>query len=126
MIKKLAIGIGCKRNTPENDIADALNEVLMIHDFNVENIEILASVNLKKDEQGLLELAKTLNKKIIFFESSELNTINVINKSSFVKKVTGTSSVSEAAAIKAANGGKLLVPKQKFKNVTIAIAECLD
>jgi len=126
MIKKLAIGIGCKRNTPENDIANALNEVLSSIDYNKDDIAILASISLKKDEQGLLELAKNIDKKIIFFESSVLNDIKVNNKSSFVKKITGTSSVSEAAAIKASNGGKLLVSKQKFKNVTIAVAECLD
>jgi cobalt-precorrin 5A hydrolase len=39
-----------------------------------------------------------------------------------VEKHMGVKSVCEAAAIKAARSGQILVPKQKTKNATVAVA----
>ena len=70
---------------------------------------------------GLIELGKEMDIPIEYIDREELASISTPNPSKTVQKFEGTSSVSEAAAIKS-SGGKLIVEKQKFPpNLTIAI-----
>ena len=63
-----------------------------------------------------------MNIPIEYFETNELAKISTPNPSQVVQSYEGTSSVSEAAAIKSSKG-TLVVEKQKFPpNLTIAIA----
>jgi len=63
-----------------------------------------------------------MNIPIEFFEKDDLANVKVPNPSQTVKSFEGTSSVSEASAIKA-SGGQLVVQKQKLPpNLTIAVA----
>jgi cobalt-precorrin 5A hydrolase len=81
------------------------------------------SIDLKSDEAGLLELAKSLDVPIEFFSKEQLNCIKTIqNPSILVEKHVGVKSVCEAAAILGSNQGRLVVPKQNTRNVTVAIA----
>ena len=83
----------------------------------------LASVDLKADEQGLLALAESLGIEPIFFSKQQLDTVDrVPTPSEMVKKHIGVQSVCEAAALLATPRGRLIVPKQKTANVTLAVA----
>ena len=65
---------------------------------------------------------KEMDVPIEYIDREELATITTPNPSKTVQAFEGTSSVSEAAALKS-SGGKLIVEKQKFPpNLTIAIA----
>ncbi len=44
------------------------------------------------------------------------------NPSERVKRLVGTPSVSEAAALLSSNGGELIIPKQKGDGMTLAVA----
>ncbi|HDI78490.1 MAG TPA: cobalamin biosynthesis protein, partial [Desulfobacteraceae bacterium] len=57
-----------------------------------------------------------------FFSSEELKCISVPNPSKTAEKHVRTKSVCEASAIAAVKMGEIVVPKQKFKNLTIAVA----
>ncbi len=124
----LWIGIGCERNTCKELIANSLNNLLESRNLSKYSIAGLATVDIKKDENGILELAKENNLPIKFFNKEDLSTIIVPNPSSVVEMEIGTPSVAEASCLLAAGEeSKLLEEKRIFKNqsgaVTIAVAE---
>lgn len=120
--KKLIAGIGCKRNTPRKEIEDGLKEACAVNNISLLSIKSLASIDLKEDEQGLLDFARQYGYHIDFFNSNQLNSVDNVSVSAAVLKATGAKGVAEPAAILAADGGRLLVKKRKMKNVTVAIA----
>ncbi|MBF0299676.1 MAG: precorrin-3B C(17)-methyltransferase [Oligoflexia bacterium] len=136
--KSLVVGIGCDRHTSQNVIERAVLEVFNQFKLSINSIHSLASIDLKKDEIGLLEYASKLNVSINFYSAENLQEINeslIKNPSEKVKSIVGSPSVAEAAALVSASASataKLIVTKQKYhdsesgKNVTVAICrrEC--
>lgn len=118
----LSIGIGCKRNTTETELLNALKTTLESNQLSMKDIDTISSIDLKQDEKGLIDLAQTLGKSVVFYSSEELSEISTPNRSSYVKKITGTFSVAEASAILSSVNRTLIVPKQKYKNITVAVA----
>ena len=119
----LFVGVGCNRNTPASEIRDLLNRVLDEHGLAPASVAGLASIDLKSDEKGLLELAETLSRPLAFFSRDQLAAVpDVPSPSTVVEKHVGVKSVCEAAAILASESGQLIVPKKTTPNVTIAIA----
>jgi len=119
----LIAGMGCNRNTPLDELRDLLFSTLDKAGLARECLAGLASIDAKLDEPGLLELAAELGLGIRFCSREELNDIKGIKSpSAVVAKHMGVSSVCEAAALAAAGKGRLIVPKKKTPNVTVAIA----
>ena len=125
----LIAGIGCNRNTQAAEIGTHLEDVFAKNNLALSSLKGVASIDLKADEKGLIMTAENLNLPLTFFSKQELNRVkNIKNPSKVVEKHVGVKSVCEAAAILAARGGTLIVPKQSTKNVTVAIARinCLS
>jgi cobalt-precorrin 5A hydrolase len=119
----LVAGIGCNRNTPMEEIKDLLNKTLRKYRLAGTSLDRIATIEIKSDEPGLIELAKILNVPIVFFNREQLNrTEGIQTPSAMVEKHIGVKSVCEAAAILASQMGTLIVPKQTTPNVTVAIA----
>ena len=124
----LWIGIGCERNTSKELIENSLNDFLASGNLSQQSIAGFATIDIKKDEKGILELAEEKNLPIKFFSKEDLSKIIVPNPSYVVQKEIGTPSVAEASCLLAAGEeSKLLEEKRIFKNqsgaVTIAVAE---
>ncbi|WP_288262632.1 precorrin-3B C(17)-methyltransferase [uncultured Prochlorococcus sp.] len=130
----LWVGIGCERNTSKEFIAKSLNNFLESNNLSKHSIAGFATIDIKKDEKGILELSEENKLPIKFFTKEDLSKIIVPNPSSLVRKEIGISSVAEASCLLAAGEkSKLLQEKRIFKNidfsknksgaVTIAIAE---
>ncbi|WP_330203949.1 precorrin-3B C(17)-methyltransferase [Cyanobacterium sp. Dongsha4] len=133
----LWVGIGCERDTSPILIENAVNSILAQYNLARNAIASLATINLKADEVGILELAQKWQLPLKTFTSEELNLVDVPNPSSIVEHEVGTKSVAEASALKAASMSNLpennslpslIAPKQIFKQeglkgaVTVAIA----
>ena len=80
------------------------------------------TINVKADEPFVRLLKERDNEQVDFFTAEQLAAVEVPNPSDTVKKHVGTPSVCEAAAILGSNHGKLIVPKIKGKNFTVALA----
>jgi cobalt-precorrin 5A hydrolase len=117
------VGIGCNRGTPAQQIEWALRATLDKYRLSFLSIGLLASIDLKADEQGLLEFADHMKLPLRFYSRSELNRIPGLKRSSAVFQAIGAYGVAEPAAIQASDGGRLIVEKMKWRDVTIAIAE---
>ena len=126
---KIALGLGCDRNTPAATIAQCIAEALSVCGATLADVESVASIDLKADEAGLLALAAEYGWRIHFYPAAALAAVDVPNPSETVRKYTGTPSVSEAAALLAANADKthLIIEKHKLRgpdgrNATVSIA----
>jgi cobalt-precorrin 5A hydrolase / precorrin-3B C17-methyltransferase len=139
----LWVGIGCERNTPKTLIESGLRDIFEQYGLAFEAIAGIATIDLKQDEVGILELCEEYNFPLKTFNAEELKNIDVPNPSNIVKKEVGTPSVAEACAICAVeqisqlfseseNDQKdysLIIPKQIIKKegekgaLTIAIAQ---
>ena len=121
---KLIVGIGCKRGTSRELISKAVEAACKKIDQPIERISLIASVDIKRDEVGLIEFAKSIDKEIRFFDVETLQkTIEKYNlsESEFVKKTIGVGNVCEAAVLSCVESGKFALPKTKFENVTVAL-----
>ena len=126
---KLALGIGCDRATPAATIALAVEQALAACGAAIGDVAAVASIDLKADEVGLLEFARTKGWNIVFYSAAELAAVDVPHPSETVRRHTGTPSVSEAAALLAGNVDKtqLLIEKHRLRgpdgrNATVSIA----
>ena len=125
--RSLVLGIGCNRGTPEAAIARAVVETCQHHRLDLRCIARLASIEVKRDEAGLLEFAHRQKLAIEFYGSEQLNQVEGVGTSAAVLKATGAKGVAEPAALLAAGPGSvLLVPKEKWPDVTVAVAEMAD
>lgn len=121
--RSLVAGMGCNRNTSLEEMKSFLMEVLNKFGLSSGSLRQIATIAIKKDEPGLIALAKELKIPLVFFEKEALRGVeNIETPSAMVEKHIGVKSVCEAAAILATKGGKLIVPKHTTPNVTVAIA----
>ena len=75
-----------------------------------------------KANEPFVKLLEARGETVRFFTADELSSVEVPNPSDTVQKHVGTSSVCEAAALLGSNNGKLIIPKVKGKNWTVALA----
>ncbi|MEI6859159.1 MAG: cobalamin biosynthesis protein [Shewanella sp.] len=123
--KSLVLGLGCDRNTPLSTLTAGLKTFSEQFNLSLDSVAAISSIDLKKDERGLLELSAGMQWPFTTYAAEELDGIEgVENPSDFVKKITGSNSVAEAAALKLSQTDKLVVVKWAFKqdgfNMTIA------
>ena len=121
--KNLICGIGCRRGVAIEKISRAVNDACKIINQPVERIKIFATVDIKRDEKGLIDFVKNLGREIKFFTVNELAEKILeykLEESEFVKKNIGIGNVCEAAALCVAHG-KFALPKTKFNEVTVAL-----
>ena len=122
----LVVGIGLHWDTSKEIIKEGLDFCLQKFKLSEKSIAKLVSIKKPEDIKGLVDIGKEMGIVVEYVNREDLAEISTPNPSDMVKAFEGTSSVSEAAAIKV-SGGELIVEKQKFPpNLTIAIARVLD
>lgn len=121
----LAAGIGCRRGTASAEISDALRDACSRIERSIHSITVIGSSVVKQDESGLLTVGRELNIPLEFFSNGEIQeciTKYELNISRFVEEQIGVGNVCEATALLAGRADKLIFPKTKYSQVTIAIA----
>jgi cobalt-precorrin 5A hydrolase/precorrin-3B C17-methyltransferase len=121
----LALGIGCERGCPAEEIAELAMESLASVGFAPEAVAAVVSVELKTDEPGIHVLAERLGVPERFFAAERLldETPRLSERSAAAFRATGCWGVAEGAALAAAGpGGALIVAKRKSRGATCAIA----
>jgi len=119
--KALAVGIGCNSGTPAQEF-EGVFEILKEQGLSPLSIKTLASIEIKKNEPGLLTFAEKHGIPLTFFSKEEIDQVVPPHPSETVERLVGVKGVAEPAAVLAANGGELLVEKVKRGNLTVAAA----
>ena len=116
--QRITVGIGCRRGTSAEQIEQLVDKILKESHINKKSIGRIASIDLKKDEEGLLTFC---NIEPEFYPAEELKKVEgEFSVSTFVKKVTGVDNVCERSAVY--TGGTLRIRKQAENGVTAAFA----
>lgn len=121
----LHIGIGCKRGTPKEKIAAAIEYALKECGLDMRAVKAVASIDVKKDEEGLLAWCHENQLPVSFFTADELNAVKgAFSHSDYVFKTVGTGNVCDRAAIRSAGEeAQLLVSKMILDGVTVGVAQ---
>ena len=121
----LHLGIGCKRGTPKEKIRAAVLKVLEDNGIYMKAITGVSSIDVKQDEEGLLDFCRGWKLPVRFFSADELQTVEGdFSSSAFVKSTVGVDNVCERAAIlSAGENAKLIVKKTCLDGVTVAVAQ---
>ena len=123
--KNLILGIGCKKDTKAEDILSAIENCLDKNNLDIKSVKKIATVDVKENEQGLINAAKFLNLDLEIVSRDKIKKIqNQFEGSDFVEKTIGVRAVSEPVALlSSAGNGKFLVMKEIYNGITISIYE---
>jgi cobalt-precorrin 5A hydrolase len=121
--RRLVLGLGCNRHTSREEIAQAVEETLSSAWLARLAVGRIATIADKGDEAGLLAFAAALGLPLTTYSREELNRVRGPSPPSAPAfAAVGAYGVCEPAALLAAAGGPLLIPKQKRGQVTVAVA----
>lgn len=116
----IVLGVGCKRDTDPRKLHDFIFRILEGDGIAPERVRVVASIDLKKDEQAVLDLATSLKVPARFHSAEELNSIDGdFSQSKFVASVTAVDCVCERSA--SIEGGELIRRKTAEDGMTVAI-----
>lgn len=124
----IVAGVGCKKGIPVDKIEHAVQDAFAKAGLRMEALCAVVSIDLKKEEEGLLEFCETRNVPFETYAAEELQAVpGTFSASEFVTGVTGVDNVCERSAVKyasehGANDGELLLRKQAQDGVTVALA----
>jgi cobalt-precorrin 5A hydrolase len=123
------VGLGCQRGCPVSTLRALLDQALQAHKIELHQIKALASIDLKREEPGLIELAEQLELPLMYFSSEQLAGYQpqLSHRSDIAFERTGCYGVAESAALALAEQlaqapAKLLIPRQKYAQATLALA----
>ena len=129
MKQNLVVGVGCERGTEAQELIDLVSRTLEANGLEPKSVSAVTSLDVKADETAVHALADYLGCDARFFDAATLEkeTSRLQNPSDVVFAEVGCHGVSEGAALAAAGTtGELIVPKQKSKRATVAVARRED
>lgn len=119
--QNVCLGIGCKKGATMKQVEAAVMQACEEAGIDRRAISRVASIDLKKDEPGLLEYCKMHHLPFETYSAEELSRLEGnFTESEFVKKVTGVGNVCERSAV-LSGGGKLIFGKHAYDGVTVAM-----
>lgn len=118
----LTLGVGCRRDTKIEAMNEAYEMLLKKSSCHPSAIGKTASIDLKKDEPGLIEFCHQRGLPFYTYAAKELAAVEGnFSHSAFVEKITGIGNVCERAAV-LCSGGSLISKKDAGNGVTMALA----
>jgi cobalt-precorrin 5A hydrolase len=122
-VKTVIAGVGCRRGTAPEAIIAAIRSAVQAAGRDVEDVRLIASADIKRDEPGLIAAADTLGIPLRFIDSRTIRgSTRQFSRSAFVQEKVNLPAVAEPAALLAGQRTELLLPKQKHPGVTVALA----
>lgn len=124
--KRVHVGLGARKGVTQAEVAAAVATCLEDAGIDPRAVVALASIDLKKQEAGILAYSYECGVPFVTYTAEELRTVEgAFAGSSFVQSVTGVGNVCERAAAYAAGRSghaEVLVHKTIHGNVTTAVA----
>ncbi|NVZ52716.1 cobalamin biosynthesis protein [Pseudomonas sp. B6002] len=125
----LAVGLGCQRGCEAHALLDLFDNALAEGGVDRSSITALASIDLKKDEPGILAIAQALDLPLHCFNAEQLAVYaeRLSHTSEVAFAHTGCYGVAESAALALAEllsgaPARLLITRKKAAQATFALA----
>lgn len=120
--QELAVGIGCKKGKSAQEIEQAVKKTFDKAGLLLEAIAVVASVDRKADEAGIIEFARKWKVPYKTYTPEYLRNVEGdFVSSAFVEEQIGVGNVCERSASAASAGGEKLVGKTAGNGITVAI-----
>ncbi len=125
---QLFVGLGCRRGCPADTLGNLLEHTLKAHDLPLAAVAGLASIDLKRDEPGLTQLARRLGVPVVFFSAAQLSAFapRLSHRSDVAFAHSGCYGVAESAALalaeQVAGPAHLRVTRTLNADATLALA----
>ena len=123
LVPRIAVlGVGCKKDTTCEALERAYQRLLEKYGLFSQAVCRICSIDLKKEEPGLLAFAQTHGWQLETYSAQELAAVpGAFSASGFVKSVTGVDNVCERSAL-LGSGGTLIIKKNAGDGITMAVA----
>lgn len=123
LVPRIAVlGVGCKKNVLPQTLEDALAAFLTGAGICEQAISAVASIDLKKEEPGLVAFCAAHGWPLKTYSAEQLRAVEGrFTPSAFVQSVIGVDNVCERSAV-LASGGVLCREKTAGNGVTMALA----
>ncbi|HCS76824.1 MAG TPA: cobalamin biosynthesis protein CbiG [Syntrophaceae bacterium] len=123
VLKNLIVGIGCRRGVTVDAILDAVEGALERCGGWLDQVRLLASADIKADEEGLLEAAHRIGVPLRLISSNDIRAAAAsFQYSEFVQAKVDLPAVAEPSALLAGRRTTLILGKTVFNGVTVAVA----
>lgn len=124
--KNLVLGIGCRKGITVEDIENAVIHFLNNNNKKLSAVKCLASIDIKKEEKGILDFCNRYQLDFITISRKKLEEVeSEFSCSDFVKQAVGAGSVSEACAAYAFDNTQIICKKTIYKGITLALGEII-
>ncbi len=127
----LVIGLGCRRGSSCDDLLALITSSLTSAGLKLGEVHAVASLDIKQNEPGLIQLAAHLSVPLAMFRADQLMAYEprLSHRSAIAFEHSGCWGIAESAALAQAeylgNGpARLLITRQKSSVATFALACC--
>lgn len=118
----VTVGVGCKRGTDAAALEAFVRGALANAHVSPAAVARVASIDVKRDEEAVLALARALGCESVFYSAEQLAAVEGIFASSdFVRAAVGVDNVCERAAV--AGGARLIGGKEAHEGMTVALGQ---
>ncbi|MCK5216004.1 MAG: cobalamin biosynthesis protein [Candidatus Omnitrophica bacterium] len=122
--KKYIIGIGCRKGISEKNIFNAIEHIIHFGQISLEDVRLVASVDIKINEKGLVDACDELDVPLVFISRNEIKRFSVqIIGSEAAKRHFGVVGICEPCALIAGRRTTLILQKQVINGVTVALVK---
>lgn len=119
--KNIVIGIGCRKNMDKEYMINSLSDFLHKQNIDINSIKEIGSIDVKKNEEALINLSIYLNVPFKTFTADEISKVeHLYEKSDWVKQNVGVHSVAEPVA-HLLSDGNLIIKKHKYNGITFSV-----
>lgn len=123
MPRVISLGIGCRKGVSAGAVEQTVREALGRAGLPLAAVKAVASIDIKKDEPGLVSFCAAHGLPFAVYSAEELNAApGEFTASEFVKDTVGVDSVCERAAVVNAGNGTIIARKYAKNGVTAAFA----
>lgn len=118
--KNLTVGVGCKKGKTRDEILKAIYHVFESNNLSIKSIDSISSIDIKKDEQGLIDACDYLGCRFYTFSKEQIRAVQYrFPGSSFVEDTVGVTCVCEPCAY--LTSGEVIVGKTLLDGVTVSV-----
>lgn len=123
-MKDFILGIGTRRCVKKDRVKMAINIALEKVGISLDDLRLVSTIDLKRDEKGLIEACKDLGLPIVFIPKGDIKNLGIsLSSSEVVRRHIGLDSVCEPCALLAGRRTRLVLRREIIDTVAVAIAK---
>lgn len=124
--KEYVLGIGCRKGKSYESLFPFVTDSLAEKQLSIHDIQAIVSIDQKKEEKGILDLAQSCRIPFYTYAREDLATLQGdFTASEFVKSQMGVDNVCERACMAyCKEQGERIIPKKAQDGMTLAVYQC--